>query len=53
MRITQRRRYQVPGSLALWYIDENHKLIRYSILILHLFKISEKYGAFDAVDAST
>lgn len=31
MRITQRRRYQVPGPLALWHIDGNHKLIRYLI----------------------
>ena len=53
MRITQRRRYQVPAPFTLWHIDGNHKLIRYSILILHLFKISEKYGAFDAVEACT
>ena len=53
MRITQRRSYRVPGPLALWHIDGNHKLIRYSILIFHLFKISEKYGAFGAVEART
>ena len=53
MRITQRRRYQVPGPLALWHIDGNHKLIRYYILIFHQFKISEKYGAFDTVEART
>jgi hypothetical protein len=33
MRITQRRRYQVPGPLALWHIDGNHKLIRYLIFV--------------------
>lgn len=27
MRITQRRKYQVPGPLSLWHIDGNHKLI--------------------------
>ena len=30
LRAVRRRRYQVPGPLALWHIDGNHKLIRYS-----------------------
>ena len=29
LRTIHRRRYQVPGPLALWHIDGNHKLIRY------------------------
>ena len=28
-----RRRYSVPGSLALWYIDGNHKLIRWGFVV--------------------
>ena len=33
LRTVQRRRYQVRGPLALWHIDGNHKLIRYSTFI--------------------
>ena len=29
MNTTQRRKYQVPGVLSLWYIDGFHKLIRF------------------------
>ena len=28
LRLTPRRQYSVPGPLALWHIDGNHKLIR-------------------------
>lgn len=28
----ERRHYSVEGPLALWHMDENHKLIRYSLL---------------------
>ena len=28
MRTIHRRRYRVPGPLALWHIDGNHKLVR-------------------------
>ena len=30
LRLTPRRQYRVSGPLALWHIDGNHKLIRYS-----------------------
>ena len=33
LRTIHRRRYQVYGPLALWHIDENHKLIRYHSII--------------------
>ena len=29
----QRRAYYVPGTLALWHLDENHKLIRWGFVI--------------------
>ena len=28
-----RRKYCVPGSLALWHVDVNHKLIRWGFVI--------------------
>jgi len=28
----RRRSYDVPGSLCMWHIDGNHKLVRYVIL---------------------
>lgn len=28
MRTIHRRKYRVPGPLALWHIDGNHKLVR-------------------------
>ena len=31
--IIVRRRYSVPGTLALWHIDGNHKLIRWGFVI--------------------
>lgn len=31
--ITQRRIYSVPGSLALWHLDGNHKLIRWGFIV--------------------
>ena len=33
LRTIHRRRYQVHGPLALWYINGNHELIRYHTLI--------------------
>ena len=39
MQITQRRRYQVPGPLALWHIDGNHKLIRYANKVHNTFSM--------------
>ena len=30
----RRRKYWVPGPLALWHIDGNHKLIRYKFCLL-------------------
>ncbi|XP_028407186.1 uncharacterized protein LOC114529573 [Dendronephthya gigantea] len=33
IRTVRRRRYQVPGPLALWHIDGNHKLIRWRFVI--------------------
>lgn len=35
IRTIRRRKYQVPGPLALWHIDGNHKLIRYITLNSH------------------
>ena len=32
LRLTPRRQYRVSGPLALWHIDGNHKLIRYSLM---------------------
>ena len=29
----QRRKYAVPGTLALWHLDGNHKLIRWRLVI--------------------
>ena len=31
--IVTRRKYFVPGPLALWHIDGNHKLIRYNFVV--------------------
>jgi hypothetical protein len=31
MNVIHRRVYSVPSPLALWHIDGNHKLIRYSL----------------------
>ena len=36
LRTIHRRRYCVPGPLALWHIDGNHKLIRYAMYRLQL-----------------
>ena len=36
LRTVRRRRYQVSGPPALWHIDGNHKLIRYSTFIKKL-----------------
>ncbi|CAH3159093.1 unnamed protein product [Porites lobata] len=33
LRTVCQRRYQVSGSLALWHIDGNHKLIRWRLVI--------------------
>ena len=33
LNTVQRRRYSVPGTLALWHIDGNHKLIRWRFVI--------------------
>ncbi|XP_028395042.1 uncharacterized protein LOC114519163 isoform X2 [Dendronephthya gigantea] len=33
LKITHRRVYNVPGPLALWHIDGNHKLKRWKIII--------------------
>uniref|UniRef100_A0A7M5XKU5 Integrase catalytic domain-containing protein n=2 Tax=Clytia hemisphaerica TaxID=252671 RepID=A0A7M5XKU5_9CNID len=32
-RLIHRRVYSVPGALALWHIDGNHKLIRWGLVI--------------------
>ncbi len=32
LRLTPRRQYRVSGPLALWHIDGNHKLIRYTLM---------------------
>ena len=42
IRTIHRRRYQVPGPLALWDIDRNHKLIRFG-LWYWLFDIYKYY----------
>jgi len=33
LNIVQRRKYSVPGTLSLWHIDGNHKLIRWGFVI--------------------
>jgi hypothetical protein len=33
LRLTPRRQYSVSGPLALWHIDGNHKLIRYTLIL--------------------
>ncbi|CAH3028876.1 unnamed protein product [Porites evermanni] len=33
LRTVCQRRYQVSGSLALWHINRNHKLIRWRLVI--------------------
>ncbi len=33
LNTVQRRRYSVPGTLALWQLDGNHKLIRWRFVI--------------------
>ena len=33
LRLTPRRQYSVSGPLALWHIDVNHKLIRYTLIL--------------------
>ena len=33
LNIVNRRRYWVPGTLALWHLDGNHKLIRWRFVV--------------------
>ena len=33
LNIIQRRKYSVPGPLALWHIDGYHKLIRWGFVV--------------------
>lgn len=33
LNLVQRRHYSVPGSLSLWHLDGNHKLIRWGFVI--------------------
>jgi len=37
-----RRKYCVPGSLALWHIDGNHKLIRWGFVVQRKWWFSRK-----------
>ena len=43
LRTFPRRKYHVPGPLALWHVDGNHKLIRYfdKLFLLFMFVISD------------
>ena len=33
LNTVRRRKYSVPGTLALWHIDGNHKLIRWRFVV--------------------
>ena len=51
LRLTPRRKYSMSGPLALWHIDDNHKLIRYCTIFFCTYKLH--FYMFEFIEIKT